>query len=124
MRLRARSLPLLSGLTIRRSCELWCRLQRWLRSQVAMTVVSAGSYSSDSTLSLGTSMCHWCGPKKTTTTTTKNYRYIVPSKYIYPDFSRFHCKNSLYRNSHFFLSPSQVCTHTHTHTHTHICTLL
>ena len=30
MRLRVRSLPLLSGLMIRRCRELWCRLQTWL----------------------------------------------------------------------------------------------
>ena len=29
---------------------LWCRLQTWLRSGVAVAVVQAGSYSSNSTL--------------------------------------------------------------------------
>ena len=33
----------------------------WLRSRIAL----AGGYSSDSTLSQGTSICHRCGPKKT-----------------------------------------------------------
>ena len=34
-----RSLPLLSGLTIRRCRELWCRLQTRLRSLVAMALI-------------------------------------------------------------------------------------
>ena len=42
----------LSGLRIRRCCELWCRSQMWLSSR-----------SSDSASSLGTSMCCGCGPK-------------------------------------------------------------
>ena len=37
MRLRVRSLPLLSGLTIRRCRELWCRLQTQLGSRVAVS---------------------------------------------------------------------------------------
>ena len=41
MRLRVRSLPLLSGLTIRRCRELWCRLQMWLGSRVAVAVATA-----------------------------------------------------------------------------------
>ena len=61
-RLRVRSLASLSGLRIRHCCELWFRLQTWLRSQVAVAV--AGSCSSDSTPSLGTSMCCGCGSKK------------------------------------------------------------
>ena len=36
-----------------------------LRSRIAMTMAKAGGYSSDSTPSLGTPMCHACGPKKT-----------------------------------------------------------
>uniref|UniRef100_A0A480HJX6 Uncharacterized protein n=1 Tax=Sus scrofa TaxID=9823 RepID=A0A480HJX6_PIG len=38
MRLRVRSLPLLSGLTIRRCRELWCRLQTRLGSRVAVAL--------------------------------------------------------------------------------------
>ena len=37
-----------------------------LRSRVAVAVAVAGSYSSDSTPSLGTSICHGCSPKKQT----------------------------------------------------------
>ena len=39
MRLRVRSLTLLSGLKIWRCCELWCRSQMWLGSRIAMAVV-------------------------------------------------------------------------------------
>ena len=45
--------------------ELWCRLQTWLGSGIAVAVAQASSYSSVSTPSLGTSMCHAPGPKKT-----------------------------------------------------------
>ena len=46
-------------------CELWCRLQTWLGSGIAVATVEAGSCGSDSTPNLGTSMCCGCGPKKT-----------------------------------------------------------
>ena len=39
MRLRLPSLALLSGLRIRCCCELWCRLQTWLGSRVAVPLV-------------------------------------------------------------------------------------
>ena len=64
MRLQVRSLPLLSGLRIRRCRELWCRSQTRLQSQVAVALAEASGYSSDSTPSLGTSICRRCGPKK------------------------------------------------------------
>ena len=38
MRLWVRSLTSLSGLRIRRCCELWCRSQTWLRFGVAVAV--------------------------------------------------------------------------------------
>ena len=60
MRMWARSLASLSGLGIWH--ELWYRLQTQLGCQVAVAVVEAGSYSSDSTRSLGTSICHRCSP--------------------------------------------------------------
>ena len=50
----------LNGLRIWHCCELWRRLQMQLRSGIAV----AGSYSSDLTSSLGTSICHGCCPKK------------------------------------------------------------
>ena len=39
MRLRVRSLASLSGLRIRWSCELWCRLKMWLGSGVAVAPI-------------------------------------------------------------------------------------
>ena len=59
-------LALLSGLRIQRSHKLWCRLQTQHRSCVAVAVVQASGCSSDSIPSLGTSICHRCGPKKQT----------------------------------------------------------
>ena len=63
MRMQVPALALLSGSGIWRCGELWCRLQIRLRSGVVVAGVEAGSYSSDSTPSLGTSLCHVCGPK-------------------------------------------------------------
>ena len=61
----------LSGLRIRCCCELWCRLQMQLRLHVTVAVVEAGSYSSDWTPSLGTSICHGYGPKSQKTKQNK-----------------------------------------------------
>ena len=55
----------LSGLRIRPCPELWCGLQMWLGSGVAMAMVQSGSCSSDLTPSLGTSICCTCSSKKT-----------------------------------------------------------
>ena len=63
-RLRVPSLVSLSGLRIQRCHELWCRSQTRLRSGIAVATAWADSYSSNQTLSLGTSICHGCGPKK------------------------------------------------------------
>ena len=57
MRLQVGSLSSLNGLRIRYCPELWCRLQTWLRSCVAVAVAQAGGYSPNSTPSLGTSIC-------------------------------------------------------------------
>ena len=54
----------LSGLRIQPCCELWCRSQMHLRSGIAVAMAQAGSYRSDWTPGLGTSICHRCGPKK------------------------------------------------------------
>ena len=62
VRLQVPSLASLSGLRIRRHRELWCRSQTRLKSGVA--VVYTNRCSSDSTPSLGTSICRKCGPKK------------------------------------------------------------
>ena len=53
--MQVRSLASLSGLWSWHCPELWCRSQMQLRSGVAVAVAQAGSYSSDSTPSLGTS---------------------------------------------------------------------
>ena len=66
MRIWVRSLALLSGSNIQHCRELWCRSQTQLRSCVAVAVALAGSYSSNSTPRLGTSICHTCGPKNKT----------------------------------------------------------
>ena len=47
-----------------------------LRADVAVAVVYAGSYSSDLTLSLGTSICHGCALKR-----KKIYIYIYHKSY-------------------------------------------
>ena len=60
MRMRIRSLALLSGLRIWYCQELWYRSQMWLRSCTAVAVAKAGSCSSNSTPSLGTSICCRC----------------------------------------------------------------
>ena len=64
MRMWVQPLALLSGLRIQHCPELCCRSQMWLRSCLAMVVVWASSYSSDSTPSLGIFICHRYGPKK------------------------------------------------------------
>ena len=53
MRLQVRSLASRSGLRIWHCHKLWCRLQTWLRSCVAVAMVQASSYSSNQTPSLG-----------------------------------------------------------------------
>ena len=63
--MQVRSLALLSGFRIRHCGELWCRSQIRLGSPIAVAVVQAAGYSSDSTPSLGTSICRKCSPKKT-----------------------------------------------------------
>ena len=58
------SLASLSGLRIGYCHELWCRLHVWLRSGVAVAVAQASSYISNSTHSLGISICQRCGSKR------------------------------------------------------------
>ena len=64
MRMQVQPLALLSGLGIQHCCDLWCRLQMWLESHVAVAVVWAGSCGSDLTPSLGISICRRRSPKK------------------------------------------------------------
>ena len=79
--MQVRSLASLSGLRIQHCRELWCRSQAWLGSGVAVAVVEAGCCSSDSTLSLGTSICLWCSPKNSKNKQTKaNKKQKQPPK--------------------------------------------
>ena len=55
--LLVQSLASLSGLRVRRCCELWHRSQMWLGSGAAVDLAQARGYSSDWTRSLGTSIC-------------------------------------------------------------------
>ena len=64
MRVRVRSLALFSGLRIQSCHELWYRSQTQLGSCIAVAVAQAGSYSSNSTPSLGSSICWGYGRKK------------------------------------------------------------
>ena len=63
MRMWVQPLASLSGLS-RCCCELWGRSQTQLGSDVAAAGAQAGSYSSNSTPSLGISICCGCGPKE------------------------------------------------------------
>ena len=63
MRMQVQSLASLNGLRIQHCHELWCRLQAWLGSRMA--VGWASSCSSESPPTLGTSICCRCSPKKT-----------------------------------------------------------
>ena len=60
MRLQVRSLASLSGLRI-----LCCHELCGVGHRCSLDPVLLGDYSSDLTPSLGTSICHGCGPKKT-----------------------------------------------------------
>ena len=62
MRTQVQSLALFSELRIWCCCELWCRSPKQLRSGISEA--QAGSYSSDLTPSLETSICCGCSPKK------------------------------------------------------------
>ena len=56
LRMQVQSLASLGGLRIQHCPNLWHRLQKWLRSSVAVAVVQASSCSSDLTPSLGIHM--------------------------------------------------------------------
>ena len=56
MRTQVRSLASLSGLRVQHCSELWCRSQTRFGSGVAVAVVEASRYSSNSAPSLGTSI--------------------------------------------------------------------
>ena len=89
------SLAPLSELRIRRCHELWCRSQMQLRSGIAVAAAQAGSCSSYSTPSLGTSMCRKYSTKKK----TKRKRKLNKCKYIQCTLMR----KLLFKISHLFL---------------------
>ena len=79
-RMQVPSLASLRGSRIWCYCELWCSLQMRLGSRVAVAVVQACLCSSDSTPSLGTSMCRICSPKsKQTNKRTKQNKVVIIS---------------------------------------------
>ena len=98
MRTQVRSLASLSGLRIRHCCKLWRRSTdlTWIQS-CCVAVMLAGSYSSNSNPSLGTSTCLRCSPTKQKKNThfkkTKNQN--KPTK-----------NSALSTNA---MSPSQIC---------------
>ena len=114
MRLWVRSLALLCGLRIRRCRELWCRLQTWLGSCIAVALAKAGGYSSDWIPSLGTSICCESGPrngKKTKNKQTKKPREAL--QVLIQHFTSLHISISPFLNlSHTSVSPmpSNTCT--------------
>ena len=63
--------------------ELWCRLQTWLGSHIVVAVAYAGSCSTHSALSRGTSICHGWSPKKKKKKKKKFYKvcYITPASF-------------------------------------------
>ena len=78
MRTQVQSLNSLSGLRIQHCLELWCRWQMQLGSGVAVAVAQAGSYSSNSTPSLGTSIMLWVRPYKEKNKKTKKQKNPKP----------------------------------------------
>ena len=76
MRMQVRFLASLSGLGIWHCRELWYSLQTQFCTAVALA--QACVYSSDSTLSLGTSICRRCSPKKTKKKEKKIERMLFP----------------------------------------------
>ena len=101
MRTRVRSLALLSGLRMWHCHELWCGSQTLVRSDIAMPVVSAGGYSSDMTLSLGTSIYCRCSPKKKKE--KKDPEYITPGSWMPVSF--YHPVDVLNPSSSLYSSP-------------------
>ena len=71
MRIQVQSLALLSGRKSRIAVTCGVGRRCKLRSHVAVAVAQAGNCSSNSTPSLGTSICHRCGPKKAKNKQTK-----------------------------------------------------
>ena len=92
MRTQVLFLASFSGLKIWSCCELWCRLQTQLRPGFAVAVVLARGYSSDSTSSLGTSICCGCNPKKDQNKQTKNQPLVTTIHYEWPKSKCWQCQ--------------------------------
>ena len=92
MRMQVWSLASLSGLRIWCCHELCCKWWTWLGSCIAVAVAKASSYSSDWTLSLGTSICRGCGPKKQKKQKKKKRR----TNLRFPCMSRAHVNGWLF----------------------------
>ena len=71
----------LTGLGIQRCCEPQCRSQKQLRPCFALAVVQGSNCSSNSTLSLGTSICCTCGPKKQKKKCGGSIKWIIEPTY-------------------------------------------
>ena len=78
------TLASLSGLGMRRCCELWCRSQTQLGSCVAVALVQASSCSSNLTPGLGTSICRGCSPKKKKKKRKKTLDLPKPRERLFP----------------------------------------
>ena len=99
MRMQVQCLASLSGSGVLHCRELWCRLQTWLRSHVAEAVAVAGSCSSNSIPSLGTSICRGCSPKKTKKKGGREHRF----KHLLGAWPRANCimwVNYIFRSTH------------------------
>lgn len=77
MRTQVQSLASVSESGIRCCCELQCRSQTQLGYCVAIAMTKASRCRSNSTPSLGTSICHNCGPKKQKTKTNQRWRAYI-----------------------------------------------
>ena len=71
MKLRVKTLTLVSELRVQRYHELRYRWQTWLESCISMAVAWASNWSSVSTPSLRTCECYWWGHEKQTNKQTK-----------------------------------------------------
>ena len=101
MRFQVQSLVLLSGLRIWRCHELWYRSQMWLGSGIAVAVAYDSSHSSNSTSTLGSSICHRYSPKKQKTNKKKNLKIKICTPYALSLFGLFQslicsCRNIFY----------------------------
>ena len=94
MRMQVQSLALLSGLRVWHCYELWCRSQTQLGSCIALAVavVYASSYSSNSTPRLKTSICRRSSPKNKTKQKKKTKKKNIKkfSVFWYPRESCLH----------------------------------